>query len=64
MEHLGKADEFPELSNKNLLCDFAFAADIFSHLNELKVKLQGKDQFVHNMYTNVKAFKSKVALGI
>uniref|UniRef100_G1QAM5 HAT C-terminal dimerisation domain-containing protein n=1 Tax=Myotis lucifugus TaxID=59463 RepID=G1QAM5_MYOLU len=30
--------------------------DRFSHLDEL----QGKDQYVHDMYTNVKAFKSKL----
>ncbi|XP_059835965.1 general transcription factor II-I repeat domain-containing protein 2B-like [Hypanus sabinus] len=30
-------------------------------MNELNVKLQGKDQLVHDMYTNVKAFKSKLA---
>ncbi|XP_070273135.1 general transcription factor II-I repeat domain-containing protein 2-like [Myotis yumanensis] len=56
----GKSDEFTELSDKNWLCDFAFAVDIFSHLNELNVKVQGKDQYVHDMYTNVKAFKSKL----
>ena len=44
------------------MCDFAFATDVFSHLNELNMKLQGKDQFVQDMYTNVKAFKSKLAL--
>lgn len=56
------SDEFPELSDTNWLCDFAFAVDIFSHMNELNVKLQGKDQFVHDMYTNVRAFKSKLIL--
>ncbi|XP_067933078.1 general transcription factor II-I repeat domain-containing protein 2-like [Watersipora subatra] len=62
LELQGKADEFPELSNKSWLCDFAFAADIFSHTNELNIKLQGKDQFVQDMYKNVKAFKSKLVL--
>lgn len=62
LERLGKADEFPELSNNSWICDFVFATDVFSHLNELNTKLQGKDQFVHDMYTNVKAFKSKLAL--
>ncbi|XP_070264829.1 general transcription factor II-I repeat domain-containing protein 2-like [Myotis yumanensis] len=56
----GKSDEFTEVSDKNWLCDFAFAVDIFSHFNELNVKLQGKDQYVHDIYTNVKAFKSKL----
>nr|XP_024660227.1 general transcription factor II-I repeat domain-containing protein 2-like [Maylandia zebra] len=62
LEQQGKTDEFPELSNKSWMCDFAFATDVFSHLNELNVKLQGKEQFVHDMHTNVKAFKSKLAL--
>uniref|UniRef100_A0A8C4F590 General transcription factor II-I repeat domain-containing protein 2A n=1 Tax=Dicentrarchus labrax TaxID=13489 RepID=A0A8C4F590_DICLA len=62
LESEGKSDEFPELSDQNWFCDFAFAVDIFSHMNELNVKLQGKDHFVHNMYTNVRAFKSKLTL--
>uniref|UniRef100_A0A8C4RUC5 General transcription factor II-I repeat domain-containing protein 2 n=1 Tax=Erpetoichthys calabaricus TaxID=27687 RepID=A0A8C4RUC5_ERPCA len=44
------------------VCDLAFAVDILTHMNELNVKLQGKDQFVHEMYTNVRAFKTKLAL--
>ncbi|XP_067940313.1 general transcription factor II-I repeat domain-containing protein 2-like [Watersipora subatra] len=62
LELQGTVDEFPELSNKSWLCDFAFAADVFSHMNELNMKLQGKNQFVQDMYTNVKAFKSKLVL--
>ena len=62
LELMGRSDEFPELSDKNWLCDFAFAVDILSHMNELNTKLQGKDQFVHDMYTNVRAFKSKLTL--
>ncbi|XP_077585569.1 general transcription factor II-I repeat domain-containing protein 2A-like [Stigmatopora nigra] len=62
LELIGKSEEFPELRDVNWLCDFAFSVDIFSHMNELNVKLQGKDQFVHNMYTNVRAFKSKLIL--
>ena len=61
-ELMGKSNKFPELSNKNWLCDFAFAMDLFSHMNELNVKLQGEDQFMHNMYTNVRAFKFKLTL--
>ena len=62
LELMGKSDEFPELSDSDWLCDFVFAVDIFLHVNELNVKLQGKDQFVHEMYTNVRAFKSKLIL--
>ena len=62
LELMGKSEEFPELSDKNWLSEFAFAMDIFSHINELNVKLQGKDQFVHDMYKHVKDFKSKLTL--
>ena len=62
LEFNEKSDEFPELRDQNWLCDFAFAVDVFSHLNELNVKLQGKDQFVHDMYKHVTAFKSKLVL--
>ena len=31
-------------------------------MNDLNGKLQGKDLFTHEMYTNVKAFKSKLTL--
>lgn len=37
--------------------NLAFAVDILAHMNELNVKLQGKD---HEMYTNVWAFKTKL----
>ncbi|XP_053192732.1 general transcription factor II-I repeat domain-containing protein 2A-like, partial [Scomber japonicus] len=62
LELMGKSDDFPELRDNNWLCDFAYAVDIFSYMNELNLKLQGKDQFVHDMYTNVRAFKSKLTL--
>lgn len=57
-----KADDFPELSDADWLCDFAFAVDVLTHMDELNMKLQGKDQFVHEMYTNVRAFKAKLTL--
>jgi len=62
LELTERSDEFPELSDKNWLGDFAFVVDILSHMNELNTKLQGKDQFVHDMYTRVRAFKSKLTL--
>ena len=43
---------------------FSFAVNKHSmtHMNELNVKLQVKDQFVYEMYTNVRAFKTKLDL--
>ncbi|KAK7134480.1 hypothetical protein R3I93_017791 [Phoxinus phoxinus] len=62
LELMGKTDDFPELGDTDWLCDFAFAVDILAHMNVLNEKLQGKDQFVHDMHTNVKAFKTKLTL--
>ncbi|XP_051997402.1 general transcription factor II-I repeat domain-containing protein 2-like [Xyrauchen texanus] len=62
LELMGKAGDFPELSDTDWLCDFAFAVDILAHMNVLNEKLQGKDQFVHDMHANVKAFKTKLTL--
>ncbi|XP_049763930.1 general transcription factor II-I repeat domain-containing protein 2-like [Schistocerca cancellata] len=42
--------------------DMMFAADIFEKLNELNVTLQGKGLFAHEMWTHVKAFKTKLDL--
>jgi len=62
LELTGRFDDYPELSDKSWLCDFAFAVDILSHMNKLNTKLQGEDEFVYDMYTNVRAFKSKLTL--
>ena len=62
LKAIDKADDFPELEDENWFCDFVFAVDILTHMNELNAKLQGKNLFVHEMYTNVKAFKCKLNL--
>ncbi|XP_064411766.1 general transcription factor II-I repeat domain-containing protein 2A-like [Latimeria chalumnae] len=62
LEMQGKENDFPELRNSNWVCDFAFGVDILAHLNELNVKLQGKNVFVHELYSSVKAFKVKLVL--
>jgi len=48
LEMMRKFDAFPELSDKNFLCGFVFTVDIFSYMNEMKVRLHWKDQFVHD----------------
>lgn len=53
---------FLRRETQDWLCDLAFAVGIRLYMNELNVMLQRKDQFVHEMYTNVRAFKSKLSL--
>lgn len=59
-----KSNAFPGLSDKNWLSDFAFAAEIFFHMDEaseyatnfdINVRLQRIDKFEHDIYTNVRA---------
>lgn len=42
--------------------NLAFTVDILTHMNGLKVNLQGKDQFVHKMCTNEGTLKAKLTL--
>ncbi|XP_034547514.1 general transcription factor II-I repeat domain-containing protein 2-like [Notolabrus celidotus] len=60
LETVGKADEFADLQDPAWLCDFAFGVDVMSHLNDLNLKLQGKNMFVHELYSFMQAFKAKL----
>ena len=51
-----------QLGDDHFLCDVAFLADITRHLNELNVALQGKNRKISDLYSSVKAFKSKLRL--
>nr|XP_023956744.1 general transcription factor II-I repeat domain-containing protein 2A-like [Chrysemys picta bellii] len=62
LEMQEKENDFLELKNSNWVCDLTFVVDILAHLNELNVKLQGKNVFVHELYSNVTAFKVKLVL--
>lgn len=50
------------LKEKSFQCDLAFLTDITGHLNDLNIKLQGKDQFIFQLMSNIKAFKQKLCL--
>lgn len=45
MGNVGKA----ELQDLDWMCNFAFGVDVLNHLNDLNVKLQGKNPFVHDL---------------
>ena len=53
---------FPQFNDKEWMCDFAFLVDITQHLNDLNMELQGKSQFIHNMFDQIKAFESKLKI--
>ena len=50
------------LNNDRWIKDLAFAVDITNHLNQLNLKLQGKNLVITNLYDNIKAFKYKLLL--
>ena len=45
LEMKEKDKEYPQLKETEWLCDLAFSVDLFGHMNELNVKLQGKGVF-------------------
>ena len=54
--------DFQEFSEEVWLCRFGFLTDISSHLNELNLKLQGRDVLITNMEPHVRAFEVKLKL--
>lgn len=57
-----KGFSFPELRDPAWCWDFAFLVDLTGHLNTLNTSLQGKDLFVPDMISKVKAFRVKLML--
>ena len=50
-----------ELSDGKWLSDLAFMVDITMHLSELNIKLQGPNQLVSSLISNVKSFEVKLS---
>lgn len=57
-------DERALLSDTNWLFDFAFLVDITSHLNNLNLKLQGKNKLYPTLVNHINSFKLKLNLFI
>ena len=51
-----------ELSDGKFLRDLAFMVDISKHLSELNIKLQGPNQLISSLLSNVKSFELKLRL--
>ena len=47
-----------KVENENWLRDFGFMVDITKHLNDFDVQLQGPDQLLHSMFSEIKSFMS------
>lgn len=58
----GKWDDFKIICDKNWLADFAFFTDLLSHMNKLNTRLQGKNQFLDELWAHLKAFKLQLKL--
>ncbi|KAJ4426231.1 hypothetical protein ANN_27042 [Periplaneta americana] len=54
--------EIKELSDKTWICDLAYLCDICEHLNNLNVRLQGRQKNVVAMYSTLQAFTRKLTL--
>lgn len=52
------------LKNYEFQCELAFLTDITHHLNQLNLKLQGKNQNIANLFGHVTGFRQKLQLFI
>ncbi|GBM48856.1 General transcription factor II-I repeat domain-containing protein 2A [Araneus ventricosus] len=50
------------LEDTEWLSDFTFFTDLLCHMNNLNVKMQGKNQFIDDIWAHLKAFKLKLNL--
>uniref|UniRef100_A0A8D0KLQ8 HAT C-terminal dimerisation domain-containing protein n=1 Tax=Salvator merianae TaxID=96440 RepID=A0A8D0KLQ8_SALMN len=57
-----KGKDTAELQDKEFLSELAFLCDITSHLDVLNLQLQGRGCVITDMYTAVRAFKTKLCL--
>ncbi|UYV78542.1 hypothetical protein LAZ67_16001943 [Cordylochernes scorpioides] len=51
-----------ELQNNAWLWKLAFYVDLTKHVNELNLRLQGENQHLPDLYTNIKSFRIKLIL--
>lgn len=48
-----KGNPVPEFDDWEWISDFAFLVDLTGHLNELNIKLQGKNQMISAMFDHI-----------
>jgi hypothetical protein len=57
-----KGKSFPQITDHDWMCNFAFCVDITHYLNELNSNLLGTNQLTNEMFAKIKAFESKLRL--
>ncbi|XP_063322782.1 general transcription factor II-I repeat domain-containing protein 2-like [Pelmatolapia mariae] len=57
-----KENDTTELRDETFMCEMAFLCDITSHLNVMILQLQGRGRVISDLYSTVKAFKTKLSL--
>ncbi|XP_029656647.1 general transcription factor II-I repeat domain-containing protein 2B-like [Octopus sinensis] len=57
-----KNNYYPELSDLAWLSKLSFLVDVTTHMNELNLKLQGKENLICDFYRIIKAFRQKLML--
>lgn len=62
MYAFGQQRETTQLQDERFLFEMAFLCDIVSHLNAMNLQLQGRGHVISDMYSTVKAFKTKLTL--
>lgn len=60
MENKGKAVHY--FKDPSWMADFGYLTDISMHLNDLNIRLQGKNAMIHNLFDQVEAFERKLSL--
>ncbi|GFS39833.1 general transcription factor II-I repeat domain-containing protein 2B [Trichonephila inaurata madagascariensis] len=53
---------FADLENSEWMWKLAFHVNLTNHMNELNLRLQGENQFLPDLYTNIKSFRQKIIL--
>jgi hypothetical protein len=51
-----------KMLNPTFICESAFLTDITEHMNDLNMRLQGKQQNVSNLFGHVNGFRNKLKL--
>jgi len=59
---INKGKQILELSDPDWIFNLSFLINITAYLNELNLKLQGRDQIVIELFSHIKAFTAKLRL--